>query len=458
VHFRIVAVVIAFALFMQHLDSTVLATALPAMARDFHASAPELSVTITAYLLALAIFIPASGHAADRWGGRNVFRGAIVLFCAGSVACALAANLWTMGLARFGQGIGGAMMVPVGRLVLLRTVSKRDLVAAQSWLVMPGMLGQILGPPLGGFIVTYLDWRWIFWINLPIGAAGIYMVTRFVPADRPEGQRPFDIQGFLMSALALSTLVFGLESTVRGGVSGHAGWLIGTGVTTALLYIRHARRSTHPILDLSLLRIPTFRLALIGGAFARTIIGAQPFLVPLMLQLAFGLRAAQSGVITMATALGSIAMKGLTVPVLRRLGFRKGLTLAGVLSACCCGVCGLFRPGWPLPLIFAMLVLTGFLMSFQTSAYNAIAYDEIDSARMSTATSLYFTLQQLTISLGVMLGASVLRLSMSAAGRAAPSFQDFTLAFIVVMAVSMCSAFANLRFDPRAGSEMSGIR
>ena len=456
--YRLIALIVASSLFMEQLDATVLATAIPTMAHDFHVRAPQMSVALTAYLLALALFIPASGHAADRWGAKNVFRAAIVVFMAGSLACAVAPSLPIMAAARFAQGIGGAMMVPVGRLVLLRTVAKRDLVDAYSWLLLPGLVGQISGPPIGGFIVTYLHWRWIFRINLPIGVAGIYLVGRFIPDVRETIRRPFDWLGFALAGIALSAALFGFETSGHGVPISVWGPLLATALVFGLLYVRHARRTAHPILDLSLLAIPTFRLSFLGGSLTRITQGAQPFLLPLMMQLAFGLNAAQSGLITLGTSLGTFTMKWFVGPILRRLGFRASLTIIGALGACSYAVCGLFRPGWPFPLIFAVLVVSGFLMSFQFTAYNTIAYDEIDAERMSGANTFYSTFQQLTLSLGICTAAATLHVSTALTGHAVPGFADFSAAFWVVTGISLCSIFANLRFDPQAGRQMSGAR
>ncbi len=456
--YRIVAIIIASALFMENLDATVLATAIPTMARDFAVAAPDMSIAVTAYLLALALFVPASGHLADRFGGNMVFRGALIIFMAGSVVCALAPNLTVLAMARFAQGMGGAMMVPVGRLVVIRTVAKRDLLSAMSWLLMPGIAGLVCGPPIGGFIVTYLDWRWIFWINIPIGAVSLYLVWRFLPEVRATERRPFDLQGFVLSGITLSALLFGLESMGHSSDWRTSVGLIAVGIASGALYLRHAGRSAHPLLDLSLLRVPTFRLSLIGGSLTRITQGAQPFLLPLMMQLAFGLKAAESGLITLGTALGTFMMKGLAGPILRRLGFRKGLMLMGALGACSYAVCGLFRPGWPFALIFAVLVVSGFLMSFQFTAYNTIAYDEIEPSRMSSATSFYSTFQQLALSLGVCTGAAMLQASMALGGRASPAFTDFSVAFWTVTFISLCAFFANARLDRNAGREMSGAR
>lgn len=457
-NYRTVAMIIATAMFMENLDATVLATALPTMARDFGVPAPAMSVALTAYLLALAIFIPASGFIADRFGARSVFRAAIGLFMAGSLACGLSPSLETMVAARFLQGIGGAMMMPVGRLVLLRSVAKRDMVSAMSWLIMPALIGPILGPPVGGFIVTYLDWRWIFWLNLPIGLAGIVLVGLFIADVSEPVRHRFDPLGFGLSGVALGCLLSGFELSSRAGHGGLAAALVAIGLATGILYARHAHRRAHPILDLSLMRVPTFRLSVLAGSLTRITQGAQPFLLPLMMQLGFGLSAAQSGLMTVATAIGSFAMKPVALPILRRFGFRTSLLVLGTLGSAGYALCGLFRPGWPLPVIFAAMVASGFLMSFQFTAYNTIAYDEIDKQRMSAATSFYSTFQQLTLSLGICTAASILHLAMTIGHRAAPAFADFSAAFWVVTAISAAAVLVNARFERDAGAELTGRR
>ena len=455
-NYRTVALIIACAMFMEALDATVLATALPTMARDFGVRAPEMSIALTAYLLALAIFIPASGTMADRFGAKLIFRAAIGLFVAGSLACGLAPTLPAIVAARFVQGIGGAMMLPVGRLVLLRSVAKRDMVSAMSWLIMPALIGPIIGPPLGGFIVTYFDWRWIFWLNLPIGLLGMLLVGRFIADIREASPHPFDGRGFVLSSLALGCLLSGFEVASRSSTGWPAILLILAGGLSGALYLVHARRTAHPILDVTLMRIPTFRLSLLAGSLARVTQGAQPFLLPLMMQLAFGLSPAQSGGMTVATAIGSFGMKGVARRLLHRFGFRASLVVMSGLGTAAYAACGLFRPGWPLPAVFAVLTISGFLMSFQFTAYNTIAYDEIGKDRMSAATSFYATFQQLMLSLGICTGATALHTSMTWHGRAAPAFADFSTAFWTVTAISLAAIFVNTRFDPKAGAEMSG--
>lgn len=455
-HYRTVAVIIACAFLMEQMDATILATALPTMARDFGVPVTDLSTSLTSYLLALAIFIPASGRMADRFGSKTVFRAAIVVFLLGSILCSLATNLPLLVAARFLQGAGGAMMNPVGRLILLRSVDKRDMVAAMSWLIMPALIGPILGPPVGGFIVTYLDWRWIFYLNIPIGLLGLVLVTRYIGQIRSDKPPPVDLVGFVLSGLALGALLFGLETVSRPGELLQGLGLIGLGAAASGLYIAHARRRAHPILDLTLLQIPTFRLSLIGGSLLRITQGAQPFLLPLLFQVGFGMTAAQSGSITIAGAFGSLAMKSLAPRVLRRVGFRRGLTINGLIAAGAYAVCALLRPDWPITAIFALLVACGFFMSFQFTAYNSIAYDEIPPERMSAATSFYSTFQQLMLSIGICMGAAGLHLGMAINGRTEPALPDFSLAFVLVTAISAVAVIWNRKFSPTAGHEMAG--
>ncbi|WP_159980534.1 MULTISPECIES: MFS transporter [unclassified Novosphingobium] len=455
-NYRLVALIIASALFMEFVDATVLATALPTMARDFGVRPQEMSVALTSYLLALAIFIPASGVLADRFGSRTVFRSAILLFMLGSLACGQSPTLETIVVSRFIQGIGGAMMIPVGRLVLLRSVAKRDMVNAMSWLLVPALIGPIVGPPLGGFIVTYLDWRWIFYINLPVGALGFWLVGRFIANIREDEPPRFDTQGFVLSGISLGCLLFGFEMVSRPDEGRTAATLVAIGVIAGVFYIHHARGRVGAILDLGLLKDETFRLAVIAGSITRITQGAQPFLLPLMMQVGLGFSAARSGTITVATAIGSLAMKSMAQRVLRRFGFRRALIWNGVIATAGYAVCGLFSASWPVWAMFCVLAFSGFFMSFQFTAYNTIAYAGVDKQHMSSATAFYSTFQQLMLSLGICVAAVALHLAMVVNGNAAPTMGDFSAAFWVVTAISLTATLWNLRFAPDAGAEISG--
>ncbi len=454
---RLTALIVACALFMQNLDGTVIATALPAMAHAFGADPVHMNIALTSYLLSLAVFIPMSGWMADRFGARTVFRGAIAVFTLGSVLCGRADTLGFLVAARILQGVGGALMVPVGRLVLLRTAAKHELVAAMAWLSVPALIGPVLGPPLGGFLVTYASWRWIFDINVPIGLLGIGLVTRFVPNTRDAGAGRLDGVGLVLSAIALAGLMFGFEAASRPGLPSWTGaTALGLGLLAAVLYALHARRHSAPLLDFSLMRIPTFMVSVVGGSLFRIGVGAMPFLLPLMLQLGFGMSAVQSGAITFANAAGAIVMKPAATTALRRFGFRDTLLVNGILSALSLGVCAAFRPAWPLAGIYLVLLGGGLCRSLQFTAYNTVAYGDIAPARMSAATSLYATLQQVSLTLGVTAGAAALSAAMAMASHARPALGDFSFAFLTVAGVALLGAPVSLFMSRTAGAELSG--
>jgi len=453
----LVPLIVACALFMENLDSTVLATSLPAIARSLNVNPLTLNLAITSYLLSLAVFIPISGWVADRFGARQVFRLAIAVFVLGSIGCGLSQNLWQLVAARVVQGAGGAMMVPVGRLVILRTVEKSQLVRALAYLTVPALIGPVIGPPLGGFITTYFDWRWIFWINLPIGILGIWLASRYIPDLKEEAVPRLDVGGFLLSAAALAGLVFGFESLGRDILPD---WLVasllGGGALAAALYLLHARRAAAPLLDLTLFRLPTFRASVLGGLFFRMGIGALPFMLPLMLQYGFGYTALESGLTTFVAAIGAMTMKIAAAPILRRFGFKFVLIANAVVSGVMLAVVGLFTPATPTAVMLAVLLVGGFFRSLQFTSLNAIAYAQVERPRMSAATSLSSMMQQLSLSIGVGVGALTLHFTLEGAGRAVPEAGDFAYAFGVVGLAAALSALAFIRLPHDAGSEVSG--
>lgn len=456
---HLTALIVAAAMFMEQVDGTVLATALPTMARSFGVEPLRMNVALTSYLLSLAVFIPVSGTAADRFGARTVFRAAIALFTVGSILCAQSQSLWFLVASRILQGIGGAMMVPVGRLVLLRSASKAELITAMTWLMIPATIGPVLGPPIGGFIVDALNWRWIFYINVPVGLVGLVLVTLFIEDVREKEPGRFDFQGFVLSGVALACLMFGLELASRGvGSVLETMALLVVGVASGVLYWRHSRGHPHPILDFSLMRVPTFGISVLAGALSRIAVGAMPFLLPMMLQLGFGMSAAASGLVTFASAVGSLAMRLAARPMLRRIGFRNTLVWVGLVSTLLLGSSAAFRPSWPLFAIYALLIVGGFFQSLQFMVYNTIAYADIQRDRMSSATSFYTTFQQLCISLGIATAAGALAGSMFIAGHTAPALSDFTAAFLLVAGVAVFAPVLSWRLDRDAGAELSGQR
>jgi EmrB/QacA subfamily drug resistance transporter len=454
-----VPVIVACANFMQNLDSTVIATALPEIARSLGEEPLRLNLALTSYLLSLAVFIPLSGWTADRFGARTVFRFAIAVFILGSIACGFAESLPMLVAARVLQGMGGSMMLPVARLVLLRSVPKSELVGAMAWLTIPALIGPIVGPPLGGLIVTLFSWQWIFFINVPIGLLGIVMVTLFIDDVHAEPPGPLDLAGFALAALALAGLVFGFESVGRGAVPDWATWaLLAGGATAALLYLLHARAAPMPILDLALFAIPTYRAAVVGGFLFRIGVGALPFLLPMLLQVGFGLSPLASGLITFAAAAGAMTMKFAAGPVIRAVGFRRVLLGNVWISSAFLAAYGLFTPATPLWLIFLGLLAGGFFRSLQFTATATLTFADVPPNRMSRATSLSAMMQQLSLSVGVALGALMLHLALSARGGAALTAQDFLPAFIGIALVSCTAALWFLPLAQDAGAEVSGHR
>jgi EmrB/QacA subfamily drug resistance transporter len=456
---RLTAVIVACALFMQNLDSTVIATALPTMARVFGVEPVRMNVALTSYLLSLAVFIPASGWIADRYGTRNVFRAAIAVFTVGSVLCGRADTLGFLVASRVLQGIGGAMMVPVGRLVLLRTAPRHELVAAMAWLSMPSLLGPVLGPPVGGFIVTYFDWRWIFDINVPIGILGIVLVTVFIPDAREPPRGKFDFVGLTLAGVALAGVMFGLETAGRGVVAPSlTEAMVGIGLLAGAGYAAHAWRHPAPLLDFSLLRLPCFGVAFCAMMLFRTGIGAIPFLLPMMMQVGFGDSAVESGLITFASAAGAFVMKPAAQHALRLFGFRDTLLWNGLLSGTMLALCAAFRPAWPVAAIYAVLLVGGFFRSLQFTAYNTLAYGDVPRSRMSAATSLYMTGQQLAATIGVSAGALALEVAMRLSGDHPARPPDFSLAFVAVACMPLVAAPISLLMPRDAGDDLTGRR
>jgi EmrB/QacA subfamily drug resistance transporter len=455
---RAVKYLVAGALFMEMLDGTVIATALPQMGVSFGVSAVELNIGMTAYLLTLAVFVPISGWVADRFGARTVFGGAILLFTAASVLCGLSDGLWSFIGARVLQGIGGAAMVPVGRLIVLRGTDKKDMMAAISTIVWPGLIAPVLGPPLGGFIVTYASWRWIFFLNLPIGLAAFIAVVFLVPNLRSSERRPLDGLGFLLCGLSLSLLIYGADRLGAGSRMREAFGLIAGGLVAGALAIRHLLRHPSPLLDLSVLRLPTYALGVRGGSLARIAIGAAPFLLPLMFQIGFGLSAFAAGLLVLCVFLGNLTMKSMTTPILRRFGFRSVLIVNGLLNAAALAVCGLFTPATPTWLMAVVLFASGAFRSMQFTGVATIQFADVPSDQMSGANTLASMVLQLTMGVGVVVGALALDASGLVRGRGhgAPDLTDFRNAFLVVALIALLALVDSLSLEKTAGRTVSG--
>ena len=453
---RLVPLIVAVALFMENMDSTVIATSLPAIAVDIGTDPLALKLAVTSYLLALAIFIPASGWIADRFGARTIFRTAVAVFMVGSIGCALSESLHHFVIARFLQGMGGAMMAPVGRLVLLRSVDKRRLVDAMAWVSIPALVGPVLGPPLGGFITTYATWHWIFLINIPIGVIGIALATRYIDNIRGEVREPFDGLGMLLAGLGIAGVAFGLSAL---GLDGFLPTnlliaMIATGAVCIGLYMLHARRTPNPVIDLSLFRLPGFRAGVAGGFIFRVGAGALPFLLPMMLQIGFHKTPFQSGLITFATAVGAMSMKTAIPTLLRRFGYRNVLTWNALVASAMVAVCALFTATTPVLIMVVVLYFGGFFRSLQFTSSMTIGFADVGRERMSRATSLAAVCQQLSVSTGVALGALAVEMVVWSRHEVSAGQNDFAPAFLLVAGISALSIFVFARMSKETGAEL----
>jgi len=452
---RIVPLIVAVAFLMENIDASVLSTSLPAMAVDLATDPIHLKLVLTSYLLALAVFIPASGWAADKFGARVVFRAAILVFALGSIACGLSQTLGQLVLARTLQGIGGSMMMPVGRLILLRTVPRDGLVSALAWLTVPALLGPVIGPPLGGYITTYFHWRWIFWINIPLAVLGIVLVTLLIPNIRETGTGRFDLKGFVLAGPGLAAFLTGLT---LAGLNLAPLWgilaLVLGGMALTFGFVRHALRVADPLVDLRLLMLPTFRIAVMAGSLFRMSVGALPFLLPLMFQLGFGMTAFASGLLTFSSGMGAMAMKFAAQPLLRRFGFRGVLMGNAVISGVLILGPAFFIQATPVPVIVAVLVAGGLSRSLQFTSINAIGYAEVPAERLSSATSFTAVLQQLSGSVGITLAAMGLEICGALHGTSAPDLGNFPYVFALLAGLALSSAAIFARLHKDAGQSM----
>ena len=453
----IIPAIIGSSLLMQTLNATVISNALPTMAQALHEEPLRLNLAITMYLLATAVFLPISGWAADKFGAKRVFVIAMILYAASSVASGFAQDLLQLVMARVFQGAAGALMVPVGRLVLLRTTPKAELVSAMSVVTMPALLGPVIGPPLGGFIVTFWDWRWIFFLNLPIAAIGVALVVRYVPNVREQEVAPIDWPGLLLTGFGLAGVIFGFENLGRDILPPAvvaACFVVGLAALAG--YGLYARGNPRAVLDLSLFRIQTFTASVVGGGFMRLAVGATPFMLAMLLQIGFGMSPFQAGLMTFISAAGALVMKTTAPPILRRLGFRTVLLGNGVITALLLMAYALFRPDWPHWAIMFVLLVGGFFRSLQFTSLNGLAFADIDQAQMSRASTLSSMSQQLSQSVGIGLAAMLIHMTMVLTGDPHLGVRTISPAFVVIAAVTLISLLFFAPLPSTAGDEMNG--
>jgi EmrB/QacA subfamily drug resistance transporter len=456
---RLAPLIIGSALFMQILDATVIANALPTMAKSLHEDPLTLNLAITSYLLAAAVFLPVSSWVADRFGAKTVFRIAISLFAFSSLLCGLAQSLPELVGARMLQGMAGAMMVPVGRLVLLRMTPKNELIATMSYLTLPAMVGPMIGPPIGGFIVTHWSWRWIFLMNIPIGIVGVVLVSLFIIDVRERAVPPLDWRGFILTGFGFAGLVYGFDNLGRGSlpVSVVAALLLG-GAFCLGVYCLHARRAPHAILDLSLLRVQTFAASVIGGGFLRMATGAMPFLLAILLQVCFGLDAFAAGMTTFAGSVAAFAMRTASARIVGHFGFKSILVVNSIITALSLMIYGLFTATTPYIWVVGTLLIGGVFRTLQFNALGALAYADIDQERMSGASSLSSMGQQLSQSIGIGMAAMLLSAIRGWRHSAGLTTADVSTTFLILGLATLLGFPLFLALPRDAGAEVSGRR
>ncbi|HBW7265001.1 MFS transporter [Klebsiella pneumoniae] len=453
------ALLVAGAFFMEFLDGTVIATALPDMARDFGVTAVELNIGISAYLITLAVLIPASGWIADRFGARAIFTLALAIFTLASVFCGLSTEVHIFVAMRILQGVGGALMVPVGRLAVLRTTPKHQLIKAIAILTWPALVAPIIGPPLGGFITRYASWHWIFFINVPLGLAAIILSLRIIPDIRETERRSFDLSGFITTSVAMVSLVTAME---RLGDRQPQIWptlaLAALGFGCLLYSIRHFRRAAAPMVRLDALQVPTFRVTMYGGSLFRASISAVPFLLPLLFQVGFGMDPFHSGLLVLAVFVGNLTIKPATTPLIRWLGFRRLLLINGALNVCSLLACALLTPQTPVWAIMLILYLGGVFRSIQFTGVSTLAFADVPAAQMSDANTLFSTASQLAVGLGITLGAIGIRLGEQVGDwlhlTELPGI-SFRLSFVFIALICLVGMIDSLHLAKTAGSSVS---
>jgi EmrB/QacA subfamily drug resistance transporter len=456
----IIPIVVACAFFMENFDGTVITTALPAMSRSLHSDPVALSTCVTAYLVSLAVFIPVSSWIADRYGASRTFRGAILHFTIASVFCGFAHNIEQLVFARCLQGLGGAMMLPVGRLIILRNFDRTEFIQAMSFVTTPALIGPVLGPPIGGFITTFLDWRWIFFLNVPIGITGIVLAWIFIDNAHEEDRRPFDVLGFILTGVAVAALMSSSDLVVRGDGGLPTRVLFGLSLVFGAIAIVHAKRYAWPLVDLTLFHLRTFATSMGPGNLYRATVFATPFLLPVLLQVGFGMSAFESGLLTIGAAAGAMTMKAWTPRILRRYGFRTVLTANGVLTGLTILALAACMHATPLIVIVAIILLFGTSRSLQLSTLNAFTFAGVQPAQMSAATSFSGMLQQLAGGLGIAASALLMREFATARGVqvAALNATDIRYAILGTAVMTILSALAFLALERDSGAELSGHR
>ena len=455
---RGLTLLVAGTFFMEMLDGTILSTAAPTIARSFGVSSDAVGVAITAYLLTVAVLIPLTGWLTDRFGVRRIFLAAIAIFTVASALCALSVSLPELTVMRVLQGIGGAMMVPVGRLTVLRVTDKSQLVRAVGWLTWPALAAPVIAPFIGGLLTTYATWQWIFVINLPLGVVAFLVALRVVPRAAAAGAPPLDSAGFALSFIGIASLVI-LGSVLSEPSSGAGAIVVSAvlGVGATALAIVRMLRTRHPLLDLTAFRIESFRVAHAGGGVFRLTISAVPFVVPLFFQDALGWSPLEAGSVLLVLFVGNLGIKPFTTSMLRRWGFRTVVVIATAGALASLVLTALVGRATPVPLIVLLMLFSGVVRSIGFTAYNTLAFADVPGETMTQANTLSSTVQQLAAGLGVAVGAIALRAGLSIAG-AQGMVAGYRIAFAILAALTLVAVIEAFALSRDAGERIRPVR
>lgn len=442
------ALLVAGALFMEILDATIITPAIPLIASSFGVDAVDVNVAISAYLVTVAVLIPASGWMADRFGIRRVFIAAIAVFTLASVGCALSTSLPMLVGMRVLQGVGGAMMVPVGRLAVLRYSDKSDLVRAIALLTWPALAAPILAPVLGGAIATLGSWRWIFAVNIPIGLIGFLLALRLIRGEPAASPRSLDWPGLLALGSGIAAALIALENVRVSGTDWLLVGLCGLGAVVLLsAAVWRLLRAENPLVQLRVLKVRTLRITVQAGSLYRMVITAVPFLLPLQFQLEFGWTPFAAGLMVAALFAGNLTIKPLTTPMMRRIGIRNVLLINGIASVGCFGLLALLQPGMPVAVMAVILYVSGALRSIGFTAYNSLAFSDVDGDQLTHANTLNASVQELAAGLGIAIAALLLS-----------QLTSYSATFLVLGAFLAFTLIETLRLPRKAGSHVSGHR
>jgi EmrB/QacA subfamily drug resistance transporter len=450
----VIPLIVGCAFFMEGLDSTMIAVSIPAMAKSLGESPLRLNLVIASYLLSLAVFIPVSGWIADRLGTRVVFCIAVLIFAAGSALCGVATNLPMLVGFRVIQGFGGAMMTPVGRLILLRSFPRASLVSAMNWMTIPAMIGPTVGPIVGGFLTAYASWRWVFYLNIPMGVLGSVLGFLMFENFRAPAPTRFDIGGFVIAALGLFLFEFAIENLGRPMIAPWVGdAFFPISFIIVYIYVRHARGAAAPVLDLNLLKIKTFRIGTLSGGLCRMGLDATPFILPLLFQVGFGWSPMQAGAMSFSSTLGAMLVRAGSRTILRVLGFRWMLVLGALGAAASTAVFAALGAETPVWIIVLCVLISGCIRSIQYLGLNTVSFADVPSALLSRSTSVSGVFQQLARGFGVAFGAALLAL---VAGTDQVTVGNFRLVFLLIALVPLVSTIGFMRLSEDDGAEVSG--